>query len=99
MQRDHDEDESQQRSARADQPDTEVVPSARGVSRIHLRNMSHPSYRGSFPNTGPGQRLWTARIGLFASKPTFWLSATSVFPQRLAPAFSRPGTSSWKGAP
>lgn len=39
MDGDHDEDESEQRSARADQRDAEVVPGSRVVGRTHLRNL------------------------------------------------------------
>jgi hypothetical protein len=39
MEGDHDEHESEQRSARADQRDSEVVPGSRVICRTHLRNM------------------------------------------------------------
>jgi hypothetical protein len=41
MEGDHDEDESEQRGARADQRDAEVVPGSRVICRIHLRNIPH----------------------------------------------------------
>jgi len=41
MDGDHDEDETEQRSARADQRDAEVAPGSWVIGRIHLRNMPY----------------------------------------------------------
>ena len=48
--RDHDEDESQQRRARADKRDAEVAPGSGIIGGVDLRNMP---YRRSFQNRGP----------------------------------------------
>jgi hypothetical protein len=71
---DNDEDESEQRSTRADQRDAEVVPGSGVIGRIHLRNTLHgwtltssaklnrsPFLRGAVVGLGWGTR-WRKRV-------------------------------------